>query len=252
MLINQSKMMEVFSMSFFTGILNNYSNFFNLHVILTTLSDPSNWMLIFSLIILEALLSSDNALVLAVMVRHLPQEQQKKALLYGIWGAYFFRFIAIGIGTFLIKIWWVKLLAAGYLLYMVWDYFRNKDEDEDGVNDSLQKGFWATVISIELMDITFSIDSVAAAFGLSEQVWVLFLGAIFGIIAMRGVANIFVSLIDKVPELETSSYVLIAFIGIKMLLGLINFEISNWVFFIVLIATFGITILIHNLKAKAH
>ena len=237
-------------MNFFTGILNNYSNFFNLHVILTTLSDPANWMLIFTLIILEALLSSDNALVLAVMVRHLPQKQQKKALLYGIWGAYLFRFIAIGVGTFLIKIWWFKLLAAGYLLYMVWDYFRNKDENEDGINDSLQKGFWATVLSIELMDITFSIDSVTAAFGVSNEMWVLFLGAIFGILAMRGVAKIFVSLIEKVPELETSSYVLIAFIGIKMLLGLINLEIPNLVFFVLLIATFGTTLLIHNLKNK--
>ena len=237
-------------MSFFTGILNNYSDFFNLHAILTTLSDPANWMIIFSLIILEALLSSDNALVLAVMVRHLPEEQRKKALLYGIWGAYLFRFIAIGIGTFLIKIWWIKLIAAGYLLYMVWDYFRNKDEDKDGVNDSLQKGFWATVISVELMDITFSIDSVTAAFGVSNQIWVLFVGAIFGILAMRGVAKIFVSLLEKIPELEPASYVLIAFIGIKMLLGLINFEISNLVFFILLLATFGVTILIHNLKGK--
>jgi YkoY family integral membrane protein len=237
-------------MNLFTEILNNYSGFFNLHAILTTLSDPSNWMIIFSLIILEALLSSDNALVLAVMVRHLPEDQQKKALIYGIWGAYIFRFLAIGIGTFLIKIWWVKLLAAGYLLYMVWDYFRSKDEDKDGVNDALQKGFWATVISIELMDITFSIDSVTAAFGVSSQIWVLFLGAIFGILAMRGVAKIFVSLIEKVPELETSSYVLIFFIAIKMLLALINIEISNIVFFILLLITFAVTIVIHNLKAK--
>lgn len=237
-------------MNFFTGVLNNYSNFFNLHVIISTLSDPANWMIIFSLIILEALLSSDNALVLAVMVRHLPQKQQKKALLYGIWGAYIFRFLAIGIGTFLIKIWWIKLIAAGYLLYMVWDYFRNKDEDEDGVNDALEKGFWATVISVELMDITFSIDSVTAAFGVSNQIWVLFLGAIFGILAMRGVARIFVNLIEKIPELETSAYVLIAFIAIKILLGLINFEVPNLVFFILLLVTFGTTILIHNLKAK--
>ena len=237
-------------MSFFTGVLNNYSNFFNLQVIITTLSDPANWMIIFSLIVLEALLSSDNALVLAVMVRHLPQKQQKKALLYGIWGAYLFRFLAIGIGTFLIKIWWIKLIAGGYLLYMVWDYFRNKDEDEDGVNDSLQKGFWGTVISVELMDITFSIDSVTAAFGVSNQIWVLFLGAIFGILAMRGVAKIFVSLIEKVPELEASSYILIAFIGVKLLLGLVNFEVPNFVFFILLLVTFGTTILIHNLKAK--
>jgi YkoY family integral membrane protein len=235
-------------MDFITGILNNYGQFFNLHTIATTLSDPSSWMIIISLSVLEGLLSSDNALVLAIMVKHLPEKQQKKALLYGIWGAYLFRFIAIGIGTYLIKIWWVKLIAAGYLLYMVFDFFRGKDENKDGVNDAIQKGFWGTVISVELMDITFSIDSVTAAFGVSNQVWVLFLGAVFGILAMRGVAKIFVSLIDKIPELESSAYILIGFIGVKMILGLVGFEISNVIFFMLLVAIFGSTIIIHNVK----
>ncbi|GKX66488.1 TerC family protein [Inconstantimicrobium mannanitabidum] len=234
-----------------SGILDNFSKFFDLHVLIATLSNPSNWMIILSLIILEGLLSSDNALVLAIMVKHLPKNQQRKALTYGIWGAYIFRFIAIGIGTYLMKIWWVKLIAAGYLIYMVWDYFRGTNKEDDDVNVAIKKGFWATVASVELMDISFSIDSVAAAFGVSSQVWVLFLGAVFGILAMRGVAKIFVTLIEKIPELETASYILIAIIGIKMLLGLINIEISNVIFFLILIAVFGVTIFIHKTKKNS-
>ena len=46
---------------------------------------------VLTLVILEGLLSGDNALVLAVMVRHLPREQQKRALRYGIWGAFGFQ-----------------------------------------------------------------------------------------------------------------------------------------------------------------
>ncbi|MEH7120616.1 hypothetical protein V7128_24830, partial [Neobacillus vireti] len=62
-------------------------------------TNPASWGVIGTLIILEGLLSADNALVLAVMVKHLPKKQQRKALFYGIFGAYFFRVVAIGIGV---------------------------------------------------------------------------------------------------------------------------------------------------------
>jgi len=77
------------------NILSTYASFFDLHMWKEVLSDPVAWGLIGSLVLLEGLLSADNALVLAVMVRHLPEEQRKKALMYGLWGAYIFRFIAI-------------------------------------------------------------------------------------------------------------------------------------------------------------
>ncbi|KHD36158.1 membrane protein [Clostridium acetobutylicum] len=236
-------------MNFLHGLVNNYAQFFSLKVLIATLSDPSNLMMIFSLIILEGLLSSDNAVVLAIMVKHLPKKQQKRALFYGIWGAYLFRFIAIGVGTYLIKIWWVKLIAALYLLKMTYSHFAGKAEDDE-VDESKvsKKGFWATVATVELMDIAFSIDSVSAAFGVSSKVWVLFLGAIFGILAMRGVAQIFVALIEKVPEMESSAYVLIGIIGIKMLLNLINIEIPNTIFFGVIVAVFGGTIAFHYIR----
>lgn len=238
-------------MNILQGILTNYSQFFSLHVLITTLTNPANLMIIFSLVILEGLLSTDNALVLAIMVKKLPQNQQKKALVYGIWGAYIFRFIAIGAGAFLIKIWWIKLIAAGYLLHMVYSYFENKGkEEETSTATIIQKGFWATVISVELMDITFSIDSVTAAFGVSGQVWVLFLGAVVGILLMRCVAGLFITLINKVPELETSAYILIAFIGIKMVLALVAIEIPTIIFFFLLIVIFGGTIALHYIKAN--
>ncbi|MBD7912208.1 MULTISPECIES: TerC family protein [Clostridium] len=238
-------------MDFLNGLVNNYSQFFSLDVLLSTLSNPSNLMMIFSLAILEGLLSSDNAIVLAIMVRHLPKKQQKKALFYGIWGAYIFRFIAIGVGTYLIKIWWVKLLAAFYLLKMTYAHFVKREDNEE-VDESkvINKGFWATVASVEMMDIAFSIDSVSAAFGVSDEVWVLYLGAVFGILAMRGVAKIFISLIEKIPELEGSAYVLIGFIGVRMLLGIINIEISNVIFFTVLIFILGGTVVLHYMKPK--
>jgi predicted tellurium resistance membrane protein TerC len=101
-------------MSVLQGILDTYAQFFNWEMWGQVLTDPVAWGLIGTLVILEGLLSADNALVLAVMVKHLPPEQRKKALFYGLLGAYVFRFIAIGVGVFLIKLWWVKIIGAAY------------------------------------------------------------------------------------------------------------------------------------------
>ncbi|HJV31414.1 MAG TPA: hypothetical protein VJ558_04410, partial [Bacillales bacterium] len=185
-------------MSFLNGILDTYAQFFELNMWIEVLSDPVSWGLIGTLIILEGLLSADNALVLAVMVKHLPSEKRKKALFYGLLGAYAFRFVAIGLGVFLIKLWWIKVLGAGYLAWLSVKYFidKRKENDEDGEAEGInQTGlfirlfgtFWGTVVSVELMDIAFSVDSVLAAFGVSNKVWILFVGGILGVLMMRGV-----------------------------------------------------------------
>ena len=104
------------------------------------------------------------------------------------------------------------------------------------------------VLQVELMDIAFSIDSVLAAFGVSGKVWVLFLGAVFGILMMRGVARIFLVLIEKYPELETTAYVLIALIGTKMMASVFGYVVSDGLFFVILITVFLSTFLFHYIK----
>ncbi|MBW4085660.1 TerC family protein [Paenibacillus sp. S150] len=240
--------MDWFS-DFFRNISDNYGHFFSWSDIAGTLSDPVSWGIIGSLILLEGLLSADNALVLAVMVKHLPKEQQKKALFYGILGAYLFRFLAIGLGTFLIKFTLVKVLGALYLFYIAYKgLFKGSGGEEHTENKGTS--FWRTVLMVELMDIAFSIDSVVAAFGLSDKVWVLFLGGILGVLMMRGVAQLFLKLIARFPELEQTAFLLIAIIAGKMLAGAFGYEMSHVVFFTILIAVFVGTILYSTGKKK--
>jgi YkoY family integral membrane protein len=250
-------------MSVLHGIVDTYAQFFDWNMWVKVLSDPVSWGLIGTLIILEGLLSSDNALVLAVMVKHLPKEKRKKALFYGLLGAYAFRFIAIGLGVYLIKLWWIKALGAAYLAWLSIKYFIDKrnsngDEDEEakGMN---QKGilvrmfgiFWGTVVTVELMDMAFSVDSVLAAFGVSNEVWVLLIGGMLGVLMMRGVAGVFLALIDRVPELETTAYILILIISIKMFLEVFfHYEMPALYFFIILLFTFGATFIVHFINAK--
>ena len=109
---------------------------------------------------------------------------------------------------------------------------------------------WGTVAAVELMDIAFSVDSVLAAFGVSEKVWVLLTGGMIGVLMMRGVAGLFLKLIDKVPELETAAYVLIGFIAIKMLMAVAGIEIPPAIFFAFILLIFGTTIVFHLNKGK--
>lgn len=249
-------------MSVLQGIIDTYAQFFNLDMWVKVLSDPVSWGLIGTLVILEGLLSADNALVLAVMVKHLPPEKRKKALFYGLLGAYVFRFIAIGLGVFLIKLWWVKVLGASYLAWLSIKYFIDKRKGEqdnveevEGMNQSgllirLFGTFWGTVMAVEIMDIAFSVDSVLAAFGVSNQIWILIVGGMLGVLMMRGVAGVFLTLIDRVPELETTAYILILIISVKMFLGVFHIEIGHLYFFIILLLTFGATFIVHFKNKK--
>jgi len=235
--------------NFIHGLMHNYSQF-SLHNMMSVIDSPSDWAKIAILIFMEGILSIDNALTLAMMVKPLPEKMRKKALMYGMGGAYLFRFIAIGVGTFLIKITFVKVLGAVYLLWMAYKGLFGGPEEENKVK--LVKGFWHTVLMVEFMDIAFSIDSVTAAFGVSDEVWVLFLGAIFGILMMRGVSQVFVILLDKIPELEKSAYILIAIVGVKMLLGIVHVEIPEWAFITLMFGTLGLTFIKHGYsKTKA-
>ncbi len=186
-----------------------------------------------NLIIIESLLSVDNAAVLATMVMDLPQNQRDKALKYGIWGAYFFRGLAMIFASFLITIWWLKPLGGLYLLYLVYDYWKSK-QTESTDDDTLDKEsnwlykltvgslgtFWATVCLVELMDMAFSIDNVFAAVAFTPNIILVCIGVFIGILAMRFIAQWFVKLMEKYNFLETAAFIVIAILGIKLTLSL--------------------------------
>ncbi|MEH7748459.1 hypothetical protein V7659_26110, partial [Neobacillus drentensis] len=155
-------------MEFLHEIISSYSTFFSLEALKNVFMNPTSWGVIGTLVILEGLLSADNALVLAILVKNLPKHQRKKALFYGIFGAYFFRILAIGLGVTLINIGWIKIVGGHYLLWIVVQNFIKNNDGEDEVQ-SKKFGFWRTVLTVELMDIAFSLDSVIAAFGVSNQ-----------------------------------------------------------------------------------
>lgn len=173
------------------------------------------------LVIMEGLLSFDNALALAAMVAPLPVEQRKKALTYGMIGAFTFRILALCFVTYLMEATWVKYVGGGYLLWLSGSFFfASKAGKPNASSKSVVSGvqFWKIIVAVELMDIAFSIDSILAAVAVSSKLWVVVAGGILGIILMRFAATIFVGLIQRFPRLENSAFILVAIVGVKLLI----------------------------------
>ena len=173
------------------------------------------------LVLLEGLLSADNALVLAIMVRHLKPDLQRKALLYGLGGAFVFRFIAIALATYILTLWWLQLIGALYLVFITIKHFLVHSKKEDTKTQRKPLGFWQTVVLVELTDIAFAVDSVLAAVGMvkgPDKIWVVYVGALIGVVLLRFAASYFIKLLDRFPGLEHLAYTLVGWVGIKLLL----------------------------------
>lgn len=191
------------------------------------------WVLIL-LIGLEGLLAADNALVLAILVRHLPDKERKKALYYGLVGAVVLRLASLFFISFFVNMWQIQAIGAIYLLYISISYMIKKvtQTDESTEEKHGKSGFWLTVLKVELADLAFAVDSILAAIAIAvtlpvtgiftvgsldgAQFLVVFFGGIIGVIIMRFAASIFVDLLKKRPGLEVAAFAMVGWIGIKL------------------------------------
>jgi YkoY family integral membrane protein len=206
-------------------------------------ADPHDLVIVALLVVLEGVLSIDNALVLGLLAKRVPRRLQARALTYGLVGALIFRMAAIGAATFLLKYTFFKLLGGVYLIYIAVKHFFFEDEQEANVDDAPEErthskkgkpitaaslSFWYTVIVIELTDIAFAVDSIVAAIalvgqqraddtGVHDKLWVVMVGGFIGVVVMRFAAILFIKLLEKFPRFEVSAYLLVLVIGGKLL-----------------------------------
>jgi len=206
------------------------------------------------LVALEGLLSADNAMVLAVLVLGLPKDQQRKALRYGILGAFAFRTLATIFALYMMHLSVVKLLGGLYLLYLPYKHFfaggdaqgrRTFPEARAWLGLS---AFWATVVKVELTDIVFAIDSILVAVAMSPKIWVVLSGGILGIIMMRLVIGQFLAIVQRYPVLVDGAFVIIAWVGVKLTIeflhaaGYVGFEIPKWLSLGLIVVIFAVSL----------
>jgi tellurite resistance protein TerC len=221
-------------------------------------------LIILQLIFLEGILSIDNAAVLGALVTPLPNNvevpwpkalqkvghslrhvlgfQRMAALRVGLLGAYAGRGIMLFLASFIISNPWLKVIGAAYLVRLAFDNLgahggEGGEEDEAGSRIK-QRTFWSTVLTVELMDLAFSLDNVVAAVSLSDKLWVVMIGVAIGILTMRFAAGIFSYFVEREPILKTAAYILVLNIGIELVLDEFRIlEISDLLRFAISIST---------------
>ncbi|HWB53224.1 MAG TPA: hypothetical protein VG722_03495 [Tepidisphaeraceae bacterium] len=205
--------------------------------IFTQRFDAADIPIVGLLILLEAVLSLDNALVLGILARRLPPDQRSRGLFYGLIGALFFRIVAVALAAYLLR-WRIMKLAGGlYLLWIMAKHFLFEGKDannssacESAQSDAPPRKFWTTVALIEFTDIFFAIDSILAAIALvgppptgyppaklHPKLWLIVVGGFLGVILMRFAAVAVIYLLEQFPRLGTSAYLLVGLIGAKLL-----------------------------------
>jgi YkoY family integral membrane protein len=223
---------------------------------------PSDFLTIALLVLLEGLLSADNAMVLAVLVLGLPQDEQRPALRYGIAGAFLFRTIATLTALQMIRLAFVKLLGGGYLLWLAYRHFFLQGDADERRAPKPARGwlglspFWATVVKVELTDIVFAVDSILVGVAMSSKTWVVLSGGILGIIAMRLVIGQLLTIVRRYPPIVDGAFVIIAWVGLKLLLdwahlgGYVEFQVPQWFSLGLIVLIFGAFYLYARRHAK--
>ncbi len=210
--------------------------------------------IILNIVLLEIVLSIDNAAVLSTMVGQLPKSEQKKALTWGIFGAYIFRGLALLFATFLIKLTWLKVVGGLYLVYLGIKSLslQSDSKEKHPVKLPFLNTFWSTVVMVEFMDIIFSIDNIFSAVAFTNNFWVICLGVFIGILAIRFATTKMIELVKKIPVIEKIAFVVIGVLGIKLVLSSffpeLTSELVDLVFSLGTLVAFLTPVLINKLS----
>lgn len=195
------------------------------------------WLLLLPLLVaLEAVLSADNAIALAAISRQVRDPAlQGKALNFGLGLALVFRLALIGLARWVLDFWPLQLLAAGYLLWLCLSnlapLLRDAMSGADGriteaeaaggaAHPPHDRGLMAVVTTLALTDLAFSLDSVAAAVAVSDNLLLVMAGGFIGVVALRLTSGLFIRWLAEYNHLESAGYLAVGLVGIRLLLRL--------------------------------
>ena len=199
------------------------------------------------LVMLELILSADNAVALAAIARtSRSPEQERLALNIGIGLAMLLRVGLIALAQWVLQSAWVQLLAAAYLFWLFINHLRQSSQDTADAatglaSPSQSRHLLQTVLLLGFTDLAFSIDSVAAAVAVSDQILLISTGAVIGIIALRFTSGLFIRWLDEYERLESAGFLSVAFVALRLLIHVLIPELNqpDWLTLVVVFVLFA-------------
>ncbi len=228
----------------------------------------------FSAYLTEYALSVDNIFVILLILKffNIKDEYYHKILFWGILGAVVFRGVFIFLGALAIAEWhWILYICGVFLIYSgIKIYFEDSDEKIDPEQNPilklcrkylpitkdeiggkflvLQAGKWMftplflVAVLVETTDLIFAVDSIPAAFAITQNEFLIYTSNIFAVMGLRAMFFLLAGIIDKFYLLQKGLSIILFFIGAKMLLEIVPYEINPTVSFTVIIITLTLSI----------
>lgn len=176
-----------------------------------------------NIIIIDIIMSGDNAIIIGMATKDLDEKYRKKAIMIGIILATVFRIVLAFFTVFLLSIVGIKFAGWLLLLYVVWKFYKELRMSGDGSHASKskwEKGFMYAIYTIIIADISMSLDNVLAVAGAAHNnIAALGIGLVFSIILMAFASNYIARNLNKYPQIQWVWLLVILFVAIEMLLS---------------------------------
>jgi len=181
------------------------------------LSNPVFWVGLGQIIIVNIVLSGDNAVVIALAARSLPPNQQKQAIIWGSVAAIIMRVILTIVAVEMLKLPYLKLIGALLLFWIAVQLLVPEEDGEDGIKSS--GNLWAAIRTILIADLVMSLDNVigVAAAAKGDNI-LLMLGLAISIPLIIFGSTIILKLMDRYPIIITGGAALLGWVAGEMLI----------------------------------
>ena len=159
--------------------------------------------MIAQVILLDLALGGDNSIVIGMAAKNLPAHLQKKAILYGTWGAILLRFIMAFIVSWLFQVPFLKTIGALLLLYIGIKLIGSSNgEAEEDIHVEAKETLWPAVKTIMLADALMSLDNVLAIVGATNNHWgLLMMGMLISVPIIIFGSTVVAKVMNKFPVL---------------------------------------------------
>ena len=180
------------------------------------------WVAVGQIILIDILLGGDNAVVIALACRQLPENQRLKGILWGTAGAILLRVVLIAFAITLLKVPFLKIAGAALLIWIGVKLITPHDEDAHG-NIQASDKLWSAVKTVIVADLVMSIDNVIAIAGAAQnageqhQMALVILGLVVSIPIIVWGSQIVLKLMDRFPVIILLGGMLLGWIAGGML-----------------------------------
>lgn len=181
---------------------------------------PQFWADVLKIILIDLLLSGDNAVVIALACRNLPEAQRRKGILYGVGGAIGLRVVLTFFAVGLLSLPYLKLVGALLLLWIGIKLLLPEEEAHGEGGIKAEAHLWGAVKTIIVADFVMSLDNVLGVAAVAkDNVWLLVFGLLVSIPMIAWSSQLVLKLIDRYPVIIYAGGALLGYVAGEMLLG---------------------------------